>query len=92
MKYLRVGWKHQHLDEPVILYSELDDNRFEVRKVEVFRNGRCGYASAEGASGGTKLGLLAMPELSEIAKDPQFEPIEITQEEFETVWARREEP
>jgi hypothetical protein len=89
MKYVRVAWKHQHPDEPVILYSELDAHRFEVRKVEVFRNGRCGYASAEGESGGTKLGVLAMPELSEIAKDRQFEPIEISPEEFESVWARR---
>jgi uncharacterized protein DUF6881 len=40
MKYVRVGWKHQHPAEPVALYSELDDNRFEVRKIEVFRNGR----------------------------------------------------
>jgi hypothetical protein len=31
-----------------------------------------------------------VPELSEIAKDKQFEPIAITLEEFETVWARRE--
>jgi hypothetical protein len=90
MKYIRVAWKHQHPDEPVILYSELDANRFEVRKVEVFRNGRCGYASTEASSGGTKLGILAMPVLSEIAKDAQFEPVEITQDEFESVWARRD--
>ncbi|MGO8999384.1 MAG: DUF6881 domain-containing protein [Polyangiaceae bacterium] len=90
MRYVRVGWKHQHPDEPVILYSELDANRFEVRKVEVFRSGRFGYASAKEASGGTKLGLLAMPDLYEMAKDPQFEPAEITREEFEAVWARRE--
>jgi hypothetical protein len=90
MNYIRVGWKHQHVDEPVILYSELDDNRFEVRKVEVFRNGRCGYASPEVSSGQTRLGIVAVPELSEIAKDPQFEPVEVTREEFESVWARRE--
>jgi len=77
-------------DEPVILYSELDANRLEVRKVEVFRNGQCGYASAEASRGGTKLGILAMPQLSEIARDPQFETVEITCEEFEGVWARRE--
>lgn len=90
MKYVRVGWKHQHPDEPVILYSELDAARWEVRKVEVFRNGRCGYASAGGSSGGSKLGKEPIPELSEIARDPQFEPVEITQAEFEDVWARRE--
>jgi hypothetical protein len=31
-----------------------------------------------------------MPELGEIARDAQFEPVEITREEFEDVWARRE--
>jgi hypothetical protein len=45
MTYIKVGWKHGHHDYPVILYSELDARRFEVRKVEVFRNGRCGWAS-----------------------------------------------
>jgi hypothetical protein len=90
MNYLRVGWKHQHAEEPVILYSELDADRWEVRKVEVFRNGRCGYASAEGSSGGTELGKVPIPELTEIAKDPQFEPCEISREEFEAVWTRRE--
>jgi uncharacterized protein DUF6881 len=81
MKYVRVGWKHQHADEPVILYGELGDDRFEVRKVEVYRNGMCRYASAEEASGTTALGVLAMPELSEIAKDPQFDPMEITRDD-----------
>lgn len=92
MKYIRVRWKHQHADEPVILYSELDDNRFEVRKVEVFRNGRCEYASVERSGGQTRLGIVAVPDLSEIAKDPQFEPVEITPGEFEAAWRRREPP
>ena len=61
---------------------------FVARIAQVFRNGQCGYASAEASRGGTKLGILAMPQLSEIARDPQFEPVEITCEEFEGVWAR----
>ncbi len=89
MTYLRVGWRHQRSNEPVVLYSELDENRFEVRKVEIFRDGHCGYASPAGASGGTKLGIVAVPELSDIARDPQFDPQEITPEEFEDAWARR---
>jgi hypothetical protein len=89
MTYLRVGWKHQNPDEPVTLYSELDADRWEVRKVEVFRNGRCGHASAEASSGGTELGRGPIPELHEIVKDPQFEPFEISRDEFEAVWARR---
>jgi hypothetical protein len=61
MEYLRVAWKHHHPDEPVILYSELDDYRWEVRSIEVFRDGQCGYASAEGSSGGTQLGSVPLP-------------------------------
>jgi hypothetical protein len=38
MHYIKVFWKHQHRDEPVELYSELDDGRWEVRKVEVSRD------------------------------------------------------
>ena len=30
-----------------------------------------------------------MPELAEIAKDRQFEPADITREEFEMVWNER---
>jgi hypothetical protein len=89
MKYIRVNWKHQYPDEPVTLYSELDDGRWEVRKVEVFRDGRIGYASAEEQSGGTYLGELPTPELSEIGEDPEFDPLEITQVEFEFVWNGR---
>ena len=89
-KYIRVGWKHQRADLPVILYSELDDNRFEVRKVEVFHDGRCEYASREGSSGQTRLGIVAVPDLCEIAKDPQFEPVEIAPSDFEAAWRRRE--
>jgi hypothetical protein len=90
MSYLRVGWKHQHRDEPVLLYSELDAQHWEVRKVEVFRNGRFGYASRDEAHGGTRLGLVPVPPLEVIAADPDFDSAEITQDEFEQIWAQRE--
>ena len=35
MTYIRVEWKYSFANEPVWLYSELDDLRWEVRKVEV---------------------------------------------------------
>ncbi len=44
MKYIRVKWNHLFSDEPVLLFSELDDARWEVRKIEVFRDGHQGYA------------------------------------------------
>lgn len=89
MNYLCVKWIHSFPDEPVWLYSEIDAERWETRKVEIFADGRYGYASATESSGGTGLGEGPIPTLAEIARDPQFEPSEITKEKFEQEWRRR---
>lgn len=44
VEYLKVRWFHENSDEPVVLMSELDASRYEVRKVEIFADGRIGYA------------------------------------------------
>ena len=46
MRYIKVKWIHSYPDEPVLLYSEIDDSGWEVRKVEVFPDGAYGYANA----------------------------------------------
>ncbi len=92
MKYLRCRWIHSHPNEPVLLYSELDDRRMEVRTIEIWRDGRKGFASAIEFTPETGLGLVPVPELAEIAADPEFEPSEISEAEFEEVWVRRKEP
>ncbi|HVU09419.1 MAG TPA: hypothetical protein VHG89_12830 [Verrucomicrobiae bacterium] len=89
MNYLCVKWKHSCPDDPVWLYSEIDANRWEKRKVEIFVDGRFGYASAVESVGGTRLGEAPIPPLKEIARDSQFEPAEITKDQFEEVWQRR---
>ena len=87
MKYIKVTWHHSHPTEPVLLYSELDESRFEQRKVEVFADGRWGYASFSESVGTTRLGEAPVPSLAEIAADPQFSSEEIGKDEFETVLA-----
>ncbi|MEO8549581.1 MAG: hypothetical protein ABI678_06395 [Kofleriaceae bacterium] len=86
--YLRVEWKHTHADDPVVLYVELDEDRWEVRKVEVFADGRTTYADGRGSSGDTRLGEFQTPPVDEIAKDPEFTPVAISSEEFETLWEK----
>jgi hypothetical protein len=86
--YLKVEWKHSFSDEPVLLYSELDGDRWELRKVEIFPDGKMGYAGPGVAVGGTKLGLVPVPSFERIAADPEFEPVVIARLEFETVWAK----
>jgi hypothetical protein len=88
MKYLRVYWRHTHPDEPTLLYSELDDARWETRKVEIFRQGKMGYASRIAAGGLTRLAIEPLAPIPIIASNPEFEPTEITKEEFEEVWHR----
>ncbi len=89
MNYIRVGWLHENPEAPVLVVSELDDHRWERRKVEVFADGSKGYAMEGEERGGTRLGLVPLPPFDEIAADPQFLPEEITEEEFETVWRAR---
>lgn len=86
MNYLKVKWNHAFPDEPVLLYSEIDGGRWETRKVEIFPDGTMGFAEKRRNSGKTELGEVPLPELLEIASDPQFEPIVILQPEFEVVW------
>ena len=87
-KYILVRWIHSFADEPVLLYSELYEQRFERRKVHVFHDGHMEYADADTESDSTGLGLVPTPELCEIAADPEFEPTEITKDEFEKVWSQ----
>jgi hypothetical protein len=89
MTYIRVRWVHSFPDTPVLLYSELDDQRWEVRKVEVYGDGRKGFAGPNESAGDTMLGKEPIPPVTEISSDPQFDPSEISKHEFETVWVAR---
>jgi hypothetical protein len=92
MKYIRVKWKHTNPDEPVWLFSELDESGRELRKMECFKNGFCDYATATESTGSTVLSSGPLPEIAVIARDPEFEPAEIPKEEFEKVWKKRRFP
>ena len=87
--YIRVRWLHDLPEEPVDLWSELDRDRFETRKLAIFRNGAVGYASATESFGGTWLGEVPVPLLTEIAADSEFEPEEVSRSAFEARWNAR---
>ena len=86
MKYIKVEWLHDFNDEPITIYSEIDNDRNEIRKFELFRDGKIGYAINDIEYGGSGLSECPLPELDKIALDPQFKPFEITKQEFEKVW------
>jgi len=86
MKYLKVKWLHHHLDEPVEIYSEIDSNRWEVRKVELFQDGTTTYVSPFHQIGTTRLAEVPILELEEINTDIQFEGEWISQRDFDRIW------
>ena len=86
MRYLKVLWRHDLPDEPVELYSELDDAGYETRKVEIYRNGHRDFADGGSSSGTTVLGEGPIPSLEEIAEQDEFSPSFIGLAEFETIW------
>lgn len=87
MKYIDVAWRHDFADEPVRLVSELDELRFETRKLEFFRDGRVGFAYDDTEMLDTRLAYLECPSIAEINADPQFHAVELSAEEFERLWA-----
>jgi hypothetical protein len=95
MQYLRIFWHQNDPAYPFVLISELDEARFEVRKLEIFRNARIAWAGPGEATGAdpsgkiTELGTTALPPNAEIAANPEFSLAVIDASEFAHHWALR---
>lgn len=83
-----VRWLHTDTPYPILIYAELNKDRYEVRKIEAFLDGHMQTAPPDDEAGGTGLAWEPWPSLEEIGADSQFEPKVITKEEFERVWTR----
>ena len=88
MQYFRVEWTHSYPDEPIDIFFEVDDEGWETRKVEIFRDGAVGFADANHQKGTTGLAEVKMCPIEEIAAQPEFKPYVISNEMFEMVWSR----
>lgn len=42
MEYYRTYWQHDD-DYPVWIYSEIDNHRYDTRRIEIFGNGSAKY-------------------------------------------------
>jgi hypothetical protein len=88
LQYQRVQWIHDMPDEPVVLYSEVDENGREVRKVEEFRDGRLDLADDLTQTGSTELSEGPLPSLEAINANPTFSGEPISEGQFHFVWSR----
>ena len=84
--YQSVKWIHSNNEYPILLVSELDESRMELRKLEYFKTGNVGIASRKKSSHGTMLGKEPVPNLNEINQDRQFQGTEISKADFESQW------
>jgi len=89
MRYISVKWFQDSPDYPILIVSEIDDERWEHRKLEYYEDGRVGYADADNEVNGSGLGLEPWPELDVIRSDAEFELTMITAEEFDRLWDAR---
>jgi hypothetical protein len=87
MIYLKVHWSHDSEKQPVAFYCEMERDRMEIRKVELFADGSFGYANEKRSSGNTTLDALPMPTIAELSASPNHEAHEITREEFDEIWS-----
>ena len=87
MIYVKVRWLHDDPADPVLFLSELDADRYETRKVEVFANGRTTFASDTLARGDTMLGEKPWPSAEEFESSPEFEWMDTDADEFERAWS-----
>lgn len=80
-------WFHDFVNEPCIIYSEIDTQRYEVRKVEVYKNETVRKYGENISDSQMELGDAAFSQnLDEINRDRQFYAKYITKEEFESIW------
>ena len=86
MEYIDVQWLHNDEVDPERLVSELNDARFETRKLEFYSDGRGGFADASREVRGTRLRTEPIPAMSEINSDPQFVGELISATQFEDLW------
>ena len=85
--YIHVRWHHGLPDEPVQILSEIESG-LETRKIEVFRDGRVGFADANREVGGSILSEGIMPSLTEINAQAEFSGEYISEAAFTKLWSR----
>lgn len=88
MNYISIDWTHNFPDEPIKIYSEVDSQGWERRKIEIFPDGSVAFASPSLHCGDSYLSEARLPSLSEINSDPQFQGEKIDRAEFGSLWSQ----
>lgn len=85
--YLACRWTHSNAEDPMLILSELDGARYEVRKVHEFADGGLERADRI-ADAATSLSWVTTPSEAEIDAQDEFEVLPLTADQFEDYWRR----
>lgn len=89
LKVEAVRWLHDDQNSPDLIAAELDGERYELRKIEVFRDGRIqGVDRLREIEGSTLLADQPWPSFDSIVKDPNesFVAHPMSAAEFDDLW------
>lgn len=89
MKYVKIHWMHNFKDDPEFIYSEIDEAGYEVKKIEIFKNGY--YIIYSENINSDRLTEGKYPSLKELTfeeKTESMQAIEISETEFNEIWSR----
>ncbi|OBA61085.1 hypothetical protein A5780_20145 [Nocardia sp. 852002-20019_SCH5090214] len=86
MECVKVRWSHCDPDEPEYFYSEIGKDRYETRKVQIYKDGHTDWATAASETGKAFLAEAPFPSIAEISSEPDIQAWEIRRQEFESAW------
>jgi hypothetical protein len=85
MRYSKLVWRNHGPEFPDLIYSQIDDDGYEVRKVEVFPDGHYGCSDGIEQRGRTELSDRPMPEhLDPATRDLTL--LALDSQEFDRQW------
>ena len=83
---MKARWLHDFPDEAVLWFHELDEHRWEVRKVVVFPDGHKERAGPDEETAYAVLSPEPVPSVEKINSQAEFQAEEISAGEFEQAW------
>lgn len=88
MKYTNVKWDHHNPNIPIEIFRECDNDYWETRKIEYFRDGKIVIASIDIKESEAMLSDRPFTPNSEMSKIDGYFEKDITVEQFDSIWEK----
>ncbi|MFS1975323.1 DUF6881 domain-containing protein [Vibrio splendidus] len=88
MNYIKLDWTHLSADKPTTFYIELDENRYETRKVVVYLSGKMLYIDEVDFTKDVFLSEHPFPSHEEISTSDTLNSVDIPKCDFEQLWKK----